>query len=142
MGIIRKKNTKKSQYPLETTMSLGDHLEEFRTRLIHIIIGLLITSAIRLGFGKYIITFIRNLRDPFGLSVCMCDIDADGYAEVIVGTRGYNSFQGLMYLYWGEKDIDTKPDLVFNGEISSDFGGDTIKCDNFNDDKYNDILSL
>jgi sec-independent protein translocase protein TatC len=60
MGIIRKKNNKPPQSPLDTTMSLGDHLEELRTRLIHLIIGLVIAVAICMCFGKYIIAFIRK----------------------------------------------------------------------------------
>jgi ankyrin repeat protein len=82
----------------------------------------------------------ENLRDQLGSSVCLFDIDADGYAEVLVGARGYNSYQGRMYLYWGSRDIDTQPDLIFNGEKQSDFGGDNIDCGYFNDDKYGDIL--
>ncbi|MFC1652083.1 ankyrin repeat domain-containing protein [Planctomycetota bacterium] len=82
----------------------------------------------------------ENIRDQFGSSVCLFDIDADGYAEVLVGARGYSSYQGRMYLYWGSKDMDTHPDLVFNGEKQSDFGGDNIDCGHLNDDKYGDIL--
>ncbi|MFC1793591.1 ankyrin repeat domain-containing protein [Planctomycetota bacterium] len=58
----------------------------------------------------------------------------------MVGARGYNKYQGRMYLYWGGPDIDTQPDLVFNGERGSNFGGDTIECGHFNDDAYGDIL--
>jgi len=82
----------------------------------------------------------ENMRDQLGSSVCLFDLDADGYAEVMVGARGYNSYQGRMYLYWGEKDMDIQPDLIFNGEIASDFGGDNIDCGYINDDKYGDIL--
>lgn len=60
MGIIRKKNKKKSESPQDTTMSIGDHLEELRTRLVHLIIGLVIAMAICMGFGKYIIAFIKK----------------------------------------------------------------------------------
>ncbi|MFC1764701.1 ankyrin repeat domain-containing protein [Planctomycetota bacterium] len=81
-----------------------------------------------------------NVRDQFGSSVCLYDIDMDGHAEVMVGARGYNRYQGRMYLYWGGTDIDTRPDLVFDGERGSDFGGDTIECGHFNDDKYGEIL--
>jgi ankyrin repeat protein len=81
-----------------------------------------------------------NVGDQFGSSVCLYDIDMDGHAEVMVGARGYNRYQGRMYLYWGGTDIDTRPDLVFDGERRSDFGGDTIECGHFNDDKYGEIL--
>ncbi|MFC1604708.1 ankyrin repeat domain-containing protein [Planctomycetota bacterium] len=82
----------------------------------------------------------ENMQDQFGSSVCLFDIDNDGYAEVMVGARGHNGYQGRMYLYWGGTDIGTQPDLLFDGERGSDFGGDTIECGHFNDDAYGDIL--
>lgn len=55
-----KKKKKKPQYPLDTTMSLGDHLEELRARLILAIVGLLIGTGICLSFGTRIIKFIER----------------------------------------------------------------------------------
>ena len=51
--------TKKNQDPLESTMSLGDHLEELRARLILAILGLVIALIGCLSFGKWIISFIE-----------------------------------------------------------------------------------
>lgn len=56
----KKKKKKKPRDPLDTTMSLGDHLEELRGRLILALTGLLIGTGICLGFGKYIIKFIER----------------------------------------------------------------------------------
>jgi sec-independent protein translocase protein TatC len=55
-----KKKKKKPDYPLDTTMSLGDHLEELRSRLILAILGLVIGSVICLFFGRRIILFIEG----------------------------------------------------------------------------------
>ena len=55
-----KKKKKKLRDPLDSTMSLGDHLEELRGRLILAITGLLIGTAICLCFGKRIIKFIER----------------------------------------------------------------------------------
>ena len=57
-----KKKTKKKKLrdPLDTTMSLGDHLEELRGRLILAIAGLLIGTVICLFFGSRIIKFIQK----------------------------------------------------------------------------------
>ncbi len=55
-----KKKKKKKQYPLDSTMSLGDHLEELRSRLILAFGGLLIGAAICLCFGTQIIKFIQK----------------------------------------------------------------------------------
>ncbi|MHC4541286.1 MAG: twin-arginine translocase subunit TatC [Planctomycetota bacterium] len=57
-----KKEKKKKQPtdPLDTTMSLGDHLEELRARLILAILGLVIGTVMCLFFGKQIIAFIKG----------------------------------------------------------------------------------
>ena len=53
------KTKKKKQEPFDSTMSLGDHLEELRARLILAIIGLVIGAIICLCFGPKIIAFIK-----------------------------------------------------------------------------------
>ncbi len=52
------KKTKRD--PHDSTMSLGDHLEELRTRLSLAILGLVIGAAASLIFGTHIITFIER----------------------------------------------------------------------------------
>ena len=56
----KKKKKKKKQDPLDSTMSLGDHLEELRGRLILAFSGLLVGAAICLCFGTRIIKFIEK----------------------------------------------------------------------------------
>ena len=63
MGKEKKKKKKKLPDPLDTTMSLGDHLEELRARLILAILGLLVGSIVCLFFGKRIIAFIQGPFD-------------------------------------------------------------------------------
>ena len=60
MGKDKKKKKKKPRDPLDSTMSLGDHLEELRARLILAITGLLIGTGISLIFGTQIIKFIER----------------------------------------------------------------------------------
>lgn len=50
----------KSRDPLHCTMSLGDHLEELRARLILAILGLVIGAIVSLIFGKYILRFMEK----------------------------------------------------------------------------------
>ena len=52
-------HNKRKPAPSNSTMSLGDHLEELRVRLILAIIGLVIAVIIALFFGKSIISFIE-----------------------------------------------------------------------------------
>jgi sec-independent protein translocase protein TatC len=54
------KTKKKWLDPQECTMSLGDHLEELRARLILAILGLFIGAVVSLIFGKHIIGFIER----------------------------------------------------------------------------------
>jgi sec-independent protein translocase protein TatC len=51
--------TNNNQDPVEYTMSLGDHLEELRARLILAILGFVIALVACLAFGKWIISFIE-----------------------------------------------------------------------------------
>jgi len=53
-------DTKKKLDPLHCTMSLGDHLEELRARLILAILGLTLGAIVALVFGKHIIRFIEK----------------------------------------------------------------------------------
>lgn len=55
-----KKKKKRLPDPFETTMSLGDHLEELRARLILAILGLVIGTVICLYLGGAIIRFIER----------------------------------------------------------------------------------
>jgi sec-independent protein translocase protein TatC len=60
MGKNREKKKRKPRDPRDTTMSLGDHLEELRARLILAIIGFVVGTAICLFFGPQIIRFIER----------------------------------------------------------------------------------
>jgi len=57
---IKMASTEKKDDLVNSTMSLGDHLEELRARLILAILGLVVGSVICLFFGKYIIGFIQR----------------------------------------------------------------------------------
>ena len=51
---------KKKRDPKDSTMSLGDHLEELRARLILAMIGLALGVVVSFTFGTHIITFIEQ----------------------------------------------------------------------------------
>lgn len=80
------KTKKKKVYdPLETTMSLGDHLEELRVRLLLAISGLLIAAIASLAFGGYIINFIEK---PYLKAYATSNVkqkDQDKTREAILG---------------------------------------------------------
>lgn len=53
-------DTEKKLDPLHCTMSLGDHLEELRARLILAILGLTLGAVVALVVGKHIVRFIEK----------------------------------------------------------------------------------
>jgi len=53
----------KRRNPIDCTMSLGDHLEELRARLILAVLGLLVGSVVSLIFGTQILRVIRAPYD-------------------------------------------------------------------------------
>jgi hypothetical protein len=76
-----------------------------------------------------------------GSSVDITDIDADGYADLLVGARGAVGYHGRVYIYWGARDFDgSHPGLILEAPTQSAMGGDYIKCGHFNNDRYGDIL--
>jgi len=89
----------------------------------------------------------ESAGDEFGSSVCLFDVDKDGYADVMIGARKYSkntprSFEGRMYMYWGGPTIALDADLIFEGEkgVGGCLGGDSIQCGYFNSDGYPDIV--
>ncbi len=56
---IKATGKKRIPDPEQTTMSLGDHLEELRARLILAITGLVLALIVCLFFGRWIISFIE-----------------------------------------------------------------------------------
>jgi sec-independent protein translocase protein TatC len=76
-------NSKKRD-SLNFTMSLGDHLEELRTRLILAIVGLTLGMIICLIFGQHLIRIIEmpynNLKSKYGLGDLMVLAPVDAFA--------------------------------------------------------------
>ena len=84
----------------------------------------------------------EDKNDNMGSSLCIFDIDSDGYSDVILGARYAARYAGRVYIHWGEKNFDeSKPDVVLEGEAGSHMGGDEIACGYFNADKYGDIIA-
>ena len=78
MGDGKNKKKKKIQDPLDSTMSLGDHLEELRMRMIRALAGLLIGLIIGLVIGRPVIRFMEG---PYNDATAKFLFSAEGEFE-------------------------------------------------------------
>jgi ankyrin repeat protein len=76
----------------------------------------------------------------FGSPIVCGDIDGDGYDDIIIGASGYSNYKGRVYLFYGGLNIDTTPELIFEGEQEGDRFGRSIVCGDIDNDGYDDIL--
>jgi sec-independent protein translocase protein TatC len=77
--------TNKKDDLFDSTMSLGDHLEELRMRMIRALLGLGIGCIICLGFGRAIIRFMQGPYDD-ATAKLMFNIDLEFQADLDQGT--------------------------------------------------------
>ena len=78
-------------------------------------------------------------KSYFGGRIACGDIDGDGYDDIAIGAGVYNNMQGRAYLFYGGPDMDTIPDLIFEGEKEGDAFG-LVSCDDIDNDGYDDIV--
>ncbi len=94
----------KKHNPLNSTMTLGDHLEELRMRLLLALAGLIVCSVICLFFGPKIIAFIQqpynNLMPDHPL-VALAPADAFiGYMKISLISGLILSSPWIFYQLW------------------------------------------
>ena len=77
------------------------------------------------------------------LCICDGDVNADGYADVLIGARQYDNFRGRAYLYLGDtkEKMDAQAELILTGENEGDWFGDPPggSFGDFNNDGYDDL---
>lgn len=78
----------------------------------------------------------------FGYSVSKAgDVNADGYADVIVGAPGFSSNTGRAFVFFGSAAMDNVPDVTLSGAVSGDNFGWSVSSGNFNGNNIGDIWS-
>jgi sec-independent protein translocase protein TatC len=82
--------TRKNQDPQGGAMSLGDHLEELRIRLILAILGLAAAFFVCLTFGRWIISFIEM---PY-----IKAMGEETRLQTIAPTEGFVSYMGILMI--------------------------------------------
>ena len=78
----------------------------------------------------------------FGTSVANAgDVNGDGFGDVIVGARGFNSFTGRAYIYYGGISMNSVADVIFTGTASNDrFSTSLSNAGDINGDGYSDVI--
>lgn len=77
----------------------------------------------------------------FGASVSDAgDVNNDGYSDVIVGARGYNSLTGRAYLFFGDINMNNTADVTLTGELAgNEFGTSVSAAGDVNRDGFSDV---
>ncbi len=84
--------------------------------------------------------------DLFGSASAACDINGDGYADLVVGAPGYTGLdpQGAVYVYYGSATGlgSGGPPLVLLGDVTGEAShfGSSLACADVNGDDYADVI--
>ena len=81
-------------------------------------------------------------RAMFGNRVCIGgDVNGDGFADVLIGSLGWQDFCGRAHLYFGGRDMDTHPEVVFTGEEANvAFSNQSGTFGDVNGDGFDDVI--
>ncbi len=88
------------------------------------------------------VTMTGDSANNFGISVSKAgDVNGDGYCDVIIGARGYNSNTGKAYLFYGGSSMNNTADVILTGEfVNNNFGYSVSSAGDVNSDGYADVI--
>ena len=68
-------------------------------------------------------------------------MNRDGFDDIILGAGGYNNYDGRVYIYNGGPKVDTKADMVLEGEPEKNgMFGHAIASSDIDCDGYEDVV--
>ncbi len=69
------------------------------------------------------------------------DLNADGYADVIIGASYENTSTGKAYIYYGDSQMNSDADVILSGEaLYQSFGISVSKAGDVNGDGFSDVI--
>ena len=84
----------------------------------------------------------ETTNNYFGLSVATAgDVNGDGYCEWIIGAKGYSSYTGRAYLYYGGASMNNIADVIMTGATTiNQFGFSVSTAGDVNGDGFSDVI--
>ncbi|QOJ28035.1 MAG: FG-GAP repeat protein [Ignavibacteriales bacterium] len=84
----------------------------------------------------------ENAGDLFGSAVAIAgDLNRDGFADIVIGAKGFGSSAGKTYILFGGEDIDVIPDLTVTGQTAGDLLGCSVSsAGDVNLDTFTDLI--
>ncbi|MCX8215058.1 MAG: integrin alpha, partial [SAR202 cluster bacterium] len=84
-----------------------------------------------------------SAQDPHGLVVC--DVNGDGYGDLVVGAPRYSSYGRVYVLFGSDSMVDTfdlsdGADFIVSGSSTTRDISGSLGCGDFNDDGVDDIV--
>jgi len=78
----------------------------------------------------------------FGFGIVCVDQNRDGYDDIVIASPFYNKRQGRSYLFYGnsKKNLDTDPDMIFDGEVEGSSHGRFTVCGDIDGDNVNELI--
>jgi hypothetical protein len=96
------------------------------------------------GIGTTAVTTLNSDSSSyhFGCAIAFCDVNGDGYDDLVAGAYGYSSDRGRIYVFeGGSSGIASTSSVTITGTTTDDYLGEKLDCAGDVDaDGYDDVI--